>query len=196
MSCVKTSKIKLIIGLGNPGKAYEKTRHNAGEWFVRQLLPEKIVLKPEKKFKGLTAKVELWGNTYYVLIPTTFMNESGESVLAFSKFYKIKPPQILIAHDELSLPIGTVRFKSGGGHAGHNGLRDIITLLGSNEFLRTRIGIGHPGHKDYVTDYVLNRATKGERQLIDESISEAISVLPHVLNGELEKAMTKLHTGI
>jgi len=191
-----SSKIQLIVGLGNPGAEYEKTRHNAGIWFVESLLQQHSTaqLHLEKKFKGWTCKTELFNQTCHILIPTTYMNLSGEAVCAIATFYKIPPEAILIAHDDLDLPVGTIKLKQDGGHGGHNGLRNIMGMLHSKAFVRLRIGIGHPGNQQKVIGHVLNRAQKDEQIEIERSIDQAIDVMPDAINGELEKAMHQLHT--
>lgn len=189
--------IRLIVGLGNPGRNYEKTRHNAGIWFIEKLLNNQISsLKPTKKFHGLFGQVSLWNENYYILLPTTYMNLSGLAVGAAAKFYHLSPTSILIAHDELDLPPGTARFKQDGGHAGHNGLQDIISHLGgSKDFYRLRIGIGRPpaNQQTDVKDYVLNRPSKADKQKIDQAIEKAIDTLPLALSGRWDQAMQKLH---
>lgn len=187
--------IKLIVGLGNPGADYEKTRHNAGAWLVEALASQNnILFKPEPKFKGISACLHHAGHDFRLLIPTTFMNLSGQSVRALADFYKIEPVQILVAHDDLDLPVGIAKIKRGGGHGGHNGLRDIIAHLHTNDFYRLRIGIGHPGQRDLVHDYVLQKPNKSDQQQIDDAITSALIVIPDILNGHVEKAMQKLHT--
>ncbi|MCB1730278.1 MAG: aminoacyl-tRNA hydrolase [Halieaceae bacterium] len=188
--------IKLIAGLGNPGAEYRGTRHNAGADFVEQLARNAgVELRADSKFFGLAGQLTLAGHDLRLLIPSTFMNRSGKAVAAIAGFYKILPEEILIAHDELDLPAGSARFKRGGGHGGHNGLRDIIPALGNNrEFQRLRIGIGHPGHASKVTGYVLGAPGPADRQRIDECIDEAIAALPLLLDGDEVKAMTRLHS--
>jgi peptidyl-tRNA hydrolase, PTH1 family len=188
--------IKLIVGLGNPGSEYRGTRHNAGADFVEQLARQcGAPLQPDSKFYGMTGRVTLSGHDVRLLIPTTFMNRSGQAVAAMATFYKIAPENILIAHDELDIPPGTARFKRGGGHGGHNGLRDIVPALGNNkEFCRLRIGIGHPGHASRVTGYVLGAPSQVDRSRIDACIDEAIASLPLLLEGDDTKAMTRLHS--
>ena len=188
--------IKLIAGLGNPGAEYRGTRHNAGADFVEQLARNAgVELRADSKFFGLAGQLTLAGHDLRLLIPTTFMNRSGKAVAAIAGFYKILPEEILIAHDELDLPAGSARFKRGGGHGGHNGLRDIIPALGNNrEFQRLRIGIGHPGHASKVTGYVLGAPGPTDRQRIDQCIDEAIAALPLLLDGDEVKAMTRLHS--
>ena len=188
--------IDLIVGLGNPGPKYQWTRHNAGADFVRELAHSiGATLSAETKFFGETARISLNGRDIRLLIPSTYMNCSGQSVSAVAKFYQIASQSILVAHDELDHSPGTVRFKIAGGHGGHNGLRDIIKRLGnSKEFARLRIGVGHPGHADQVADYVLKRASKGDQQLIKNSINDALDSLPLATDGQWEQAMNKLHS--
>ncbi len=190
------SAIKLIVGLGNPGTEYRGTRHNAGADFVEELARKcGATLQDEAKFFGLTGRVTLDGHDLRLLVPTTFMNRSGKSVAAVASFYKIAPEEMLIAHDELDIPAGTARFKQGGGHGGHNGLRDIVPALGNNKnFYRLRVGIGHPGHASKVTGYVLGKPGADDRIRIDASIDEAIAALPLLLAGDDTKAMTQLHS--
>ncbi|MEO0436982.1 MAG: aminoacyl-tRNA hydrolase [Pseudomonadota bacterium] len=191
-----TKKIKLIVGLGNPGAQYEGSRHNAGEDFVRELARQcSSSFKAEAKFFGETAEALLVGQKLRLLIPHTFMNLSGKAVAALANFYKIEPPEMLIAHDELDIPPGSSRFKFDGGHGGHNGLRDIVPSLGNRkDFYRLRIGIGHPGSAKLVSNYVLSKASATDRQATDDSIREATRALPLLLDGHLEKAMTQLHS--
>ena len=187
--------IRLIVGLGNPGPKYSETRHNAGFWFVDELAHQcRGRFLPEKKFHGDVARINLEGNDIWLLKPETYMNRSGLAVVSLAAFYKIAPQNILVAHDEIDLKAGTARLKSGGGHGGHNGLRDIIAHLGSREFQRLRIGVDHPGSKDMVVDYVLKRPDAKDRQAIEDSIADALRVMPRVAAGEWEKAMHQLHT--
>lgn len=187
--------IKLIVGLGNPGADYVKTRHNAGFWLVDTLESElNTSLKPEKRFHGDYIKAIANMRDIHLLKPMTFMNNSGQSVSACARYYKIEPEEILVAHDELDLDPGTVKLKKGGGHGGHNGLRDMIAHLGSKEFYRLRLGIGHPGHRDKVVKYVLNNITKEQQELVDLTINESIETLPMLQKGEFDKAMQQLHT--
>ncbi len=189
------SAIQLIVGLGNPGAEYENTRHNVGAWFVKQLAEqENTTLKFESKFHGAVAKVSTFANPCWLLIPSTYMNESGRALAAITRFYKIPPESILVAHDELDFSAGTVRLKNGGGHGGHNGLRDIINHLHSKDFYRMRIGIGHPGHKDRVSPYVLSAPSKNDRELILQSIDEGLRTIADLSAGEFEKAMHYLHS--
>lgn len=191
-----SSRIQLIIGLGNPGAKYEPTRHNAGFWFVDALARQHSAgFKSENKFHGEVCKINLDGNEVWLLKPMTFMNKSGQAVAALANFFKIAPESILVAHDELDLPPGTARLKKGGGHGGHNGLRDTIAQLGNNkDFQRLRIGIGHPGHSSQVTGYVLGKAPADEQRLMEDAISDAIDVMPLAVSGEMQKAMNQLHS--
>jgi PTH1 family peptidyl-tRNA hydrolase len=186
----------MIVGLGNPGPKYQRTRHNAGADFVTELVNSfSATLSAETKFFGETARITINGRDVRLLIPSTYMNRSGQAVSAMAKFYQIEPQHILVAHDELDHSPGSSRLKIGGGHGGHNGLRDIIKSLGNNkEFARLRIGIGHPGHADQVADYVLKKASKTDQQLIDNSISDALKYLPLAVDGQWEQAMNQLHS--
>ncbi|WP_041523669.1 aminoacyl-tRNA hydrolase [Gilvimarinus agarilyticus] len=188
--------VELIVGLGNPGPDYHRTRHNAGADLVSELARQSgTSLSPEKKFYGDTARITLGGRNLHLLIPNTFMNRSGKAIAALAQFYKIAPQAILVAHDELDLAPGVARLKIGGGHGGHNGLRDTVSALGNcKDFARIRIGIGHPGSAAQVTGHVLKRAPQNEQQLIDESIDRAISALPDAVAGQWNKAMHELHT--
>ncbi|UTW03644.1 aminoacyl-tRNA hydrolase [Amphritea atlantica] len=189
-------QIQLIVGLGNPGQKYDQTRHNAGADFVGQLAARHLTqLKPETKFHGLYGKISLNGQPVHLLIPTTFMNLSGQAVASLANFYKIPAEQILVAHDELDLPPGVARFKQGGGHGGHNGLRDIISKLGNNKnFYRLRIGIGHPGSASEVTGFVLKKAPASEFSITEAACDEAMRVLEQAAGGDWHKAMTTLHS--
>ncbi len=188
--------IDLIVGLGNPGPAYETTRHNAGFWLVESCAQRcSGVFKPESRFLGESCKALFDGHQTWLLKPTTYMNRCGQSVSSLSKYYKIPAERVLVVHDELDLPPGVARFKKGGGHGGHNGLRDIIKAFGGNrEFMRLRIGIGHPGQSDQVSDFVLDDPSKRERALIFDALDDALDVLPMVLDGDFEKAMNRLHS--
>jgi len=196
--------IKLIVGLGNPGAEYTATRHNAGFWLVDQLARDAgTTLRDERRFHGFYAKARLFGEEVHLLEPQTFMNRSGQSVVALAHFFKILPDQILVAHDELDLPPGAVKLKLGGGSGGHNGLKDISAHLSSQQYWRLRIGIGHPrdlipeaaraGAKPDVANYVLKPPRKDEQDVIDAAIERALAVMPHVVKGELERAMMQLH---
>ena len=187
--------ISLIVGLGNPGPSYADTRHNAGFRFLDALLRQSGGgLKQESRFAGGVGRIALAGREVWLLAPTTFMNHSGEAVGKFARFYKIPPAEILVAHDDLDLPPGTVRLKLGGGHGGHNGLRDVIPHLGTNEFARLRIGIGHPGSSAQVTPYVLKKAPAAEQSLIDAAIDNAVAHIGDIVGGEFERVMNALHT--
>jgi len=188
--------IRLIVGLGNPGEKYIGTRHNAGGELVRKLAVQLKYneLKTDLKFFSKVSKTSNNNEDLHLLIPNTFMNESGRSVAAYSSFFKINPEEILVAHDDLDIPTGAARFKMGGGHGGHNGLRDIIYSLGNDaKFCRLRIGIGHPGSADKVTSYVLSRPSDQDKRNIDSAINEAVSVIPILLEGNVTLAMSKLH---
>lgn len=187
--------LRLIVGLGNPGPQYEHTRHNAGCWLVDALARHHGgSFRPESKFSGEVCQISVAGHLLWLLKPLTFMNRSGQSVGRLADFYKIPLPAILVVHDDLDLPPGTVRLKRAGGHGGHNGLRDIISHLGGNDFLRLRLGIGHPGISKDVIDYVLCRAPRNEQQLIERAVEDALRELPRLLDGQLEKAMHALHS--
>ncbi len=190
-----SSRIELVVGLGNPGARYQGTRHNAGFWLLDRLAADvRAELRAEAKFRADVCKTPITGHDVWFARPTGFMNCSGEAVGAIARFYKIPVENILIAHDELDLPPGTARLKRGGGHGGHNGLRDIIDHLGGNDFVRLRIGIGHPGSADLVTDYVLGPPSGDDRKGIDDAITAALPVMPLLFGGELQKAMHRLHT--
>jgi PTH1 family peptidyl-tRNA hydrolase len=188
--------VQLIVGLGNPGPEYDQTRHNAGALFVERLAErERVSLSLDKKYFGLTGKFSHQGRDVRLLIPTTYMNRSGQSVAALANFFRIEPAAILVAHDELDMPPGTAKLKLGGGHGGHNGLRDIIAQLGNqNTFYRLRLGIGHPGHSSMVSGFVLSRAPRSEQDLLDSSIDAALGVLPDMLAGDWSRAMHSLHS--
>ena len=189
------SEIRLIVGLGNPGREYEATRHNAGFWWVDEFAREhQCTFKAEGKFHGLAARSQMQGRELFLLKPQTFMNISGRAVGALAQFYKIAPQHILVVHDELDLPPGSAKLKLGGGHGGHNGLKDIIAHLGTRDFWRLRLGIGHPGERADVSDYVLNAPRREERILIDEAMRRAQDVAPLIVEGKLEAAMLKLHS--
>jgi PTH1 family peptidyl-tRNA hydrolase len=190
------SEIKLIVGLGNPGAQYEATRHNAGFWWVDDLA-ERCggAFRAESKFHGLFARVNVHGRELFLLKPQTFMNVSGRAVVAAALFYKILPDEILVAHDELDLPPGSIKLKLGGGHGGHNGLKDIIAHLGTKDFWRLRIGVGHPGERTEVSNYVLNAPRREEADLIALAMARADDVAPLIVDGRMEAAMLKLHSG-
>ena len=189
------SSIKLIVGLANPGAEYAQTRHNAGAWYVDLLARQhNQQLKEESKFFGYTARLSLAGEDVRLLVPTTFMNLSGKAVLAMAQFYRIEPEEILVAHDELDIPPGLAKIKLGGGNGGHNGLKDIQAKLGTPDFYRLRLGIDHPGDRNLVTAYVLNKPSADDRRLIDDSISQSIEGLPLILDGQWEEATRFLHS--
>lgn len=188
------SSIKLLIGLGNPGEKYAATRHNAGFWWIDELAVEsnsKLAL--DAKFFGVAGKLNPSSDTW-LLKPTTFMNASGKAVAALAHYYKIFPEQILIIHDELDLPPNTAKLKKGGGHGGHNGLKDIAAALGTTDFWRLRIGIGHPGDRNEVVTFVLKTPLKDEQTAINQCIDDSMQIVPYLLNGDFEAAMLKLHT--
>jgi peptidyl-tRNA hydrolase, PTH1 family len=187
--------IKLFVGLGNPGAEYEATRHNAGFWLVDALARElKCSLSYDKSYYGLVARASVAGQAVWLLEPQTFMNLSGKSVGALAKYFKIAPEEILVAHDELDVVPGQAKIKLGGSHAGHNGLRDIHAQLGTDQYWRLRIGIGHPGVKSEVIHWVLKKPLAEQRKAIDETVMRSVVALPHFLNGEMEKAMLVVHT--
>ncbi len=185
----------LVVGLGNPGQQYQYNRHNAGVMFLEKLCQAfKGELRAENKFHGKSGRIEIAGKEVRLLFPTTYMNRSGMAVAALSQYYKIPPEQILIAYDELDLPLGTTRLKKGGGAGGHNGVRDILSALGSPEFLRLRFGIAHPGNASKVIDYVLNDFSRDESISIEKEFDKALAVMPLLVKGELNAAMKQLHT--
>lgn len=195
-----TSPIKLIVGLGNPGPQYFDTRHNAGVWFIESLAQQfNIRLQNENRFCGDLAKTKIKGQDLFLLFPTTYMNRSGQSVGAVAKFFKVLPHEILVAHDELDLLPGQLKLKRGGGHAGHNGLRDIQAHLGTNDYWRARIGIGHPrtlGLNQSVSDFVLHRPTQNQEKEIHNTLSILKKHLPLILDGNFSQATTKVHTEV
>ncbi len=185
----------LIIGLGNPGSRYAETRHNAGFWFLDRLAEKTgSSFRMQSKLNCETARGGLDGRDVILARPTTFMNHSGQAVRAVADYYRVRPEQMLVAYDELDLSPGVARLKQGGGHGGHNGLRDIFRHMADRDFLRLRIGIGHPGAKDAVTAYVLSRATAEQERAMRDAISDAVDILPQVLDGDVAGAMKKLHT--
>ena len=187
--------IQLIVGLGNPGSDYEPTRHNAGFWFVDELAQRcQQPFRSEQRFQSEVARCLVDGNECRLQKPMTFMNRSGQAVRSLLQFFKIPLEQVLVVHDELDLSPGIVRFKKGGGHGGHNGLRDLISHLGSKDFYRLRVGIGHPGHRDQVVDYVLKKPSKQDRLQIEEALVDALDVMPDIIQGRFERAMNALHT--
>lgn len=199
MSTNNLNAIKLLVGLGNPGEKYTATRHNAGFWWIDQLAAatnSKLTL--DAKLYGYTGKLNraslIAGDDAWLLKPTTFMNASGKAVAALANYYKILPGQILVIHDELDLPPGTVKLKKGGGHGGHNGLKDISAALGTPDFWRLRLGIGHPGERSEVINFVLKAPSKDEQNLINHCIDDSMLVVNQLLSGDFEVAMLKLHT--
>lgn len=190
------SEIKLIVGLGNPGEKYADTRHNAGEWLIERLARRfNVSLNPESKFFGKTARTLVNGKEVRLLVPTTFMNLSGKAVGALASFYRIKPEEILVIHDELDLPPGTAKLKQGGGHGGHNGLKDIVAQLGNkNNFYRLRIGIGHPGHRDLVAGYVLNKPSPADRNALEKVLDEATDCVEMIFRDGMIKATNRLNS--
>lgn len=188
--------MKVIVGLGNPGSGYEQTRHNAGFWFVDALASQHDArFRHEKRFHGDLASVEWRGEKIYLLKPTTYMNRSGVAVASLCRFYDIAIEDVLVAHDELDLGVGALRVKCGGGHGGHNGLRDIITACGNNaNFMRLRIGVGHPGNSKQVVGYVLHKPAADERQEIEAAIAAAVEAMPELHAGELQQVQQKLHS--
>ena len=189
------STIQLIAGLGNPGAKYEDTRHNVGFWFVDELARSKgCSLRHESKFQGEVGKVSINGHTVWLIKPMTYMNLSGQAVSALAKYYKLSVDNLLVVHDELDLEPGTVRLKQGGGHGGHNGLRDLISHFSSKEFYRLRIGIGHPGSAAEVSNYVLSNPSSSDKQLLEDAVVNCMPVLPQIVQGEMQKAMNHLHS--
>ena len=187
--------MKLIVGLGNPSKEYEQTRHNAGFWFIDELAWQwKVSLKEDKKYFGEVARVSRAEGDVWLLKPLTFMNLSGKAVGALAQFYKIKPEEILVVHDELDIPCGRIRLKRGGGNGGHNGLKDIQAKLGTADFYRLRLGIDHPGDKALVSAYVLNKPSAEDKQKIDEAIGKSLQGLSLIMEGKWEEATRFLHS--
>lgn len=185
----------LLVGLGNPGSRYERTRHNAGFWFLDAAARGlNLHFRYEKRFHGYVAEGDWNGDRLRLLKPDTYMNRSGQAVSALAGFFKVPLGRMLVAYDEIDLPPGSVRLKTGGGHGGHNGLRDVIAHAGTPDFSRLRIGVGHPGLSDQVVDYVLNRPGKAEQAEIDAAIDRVCEVLPTILDGDLGRAMQTLHT--
>ncbi len=186
--------VRLIAGLGNPGPRYQDTRHNAGFWWLDRLAKDKgVTFRNESRFHGEVCRLLDGSGDCWLLKPTTFMNHSGQALTALAHFYKIPPAEILVIHDELDLLPGCARLKQGGGHGGHNGLRSIVAHLGA-DFQRLRLGIGHPGQANQVVDYVLDRPSQGDEALISQAIDASLQVFPLVRQGELQKAMNRLHS--
>lgn len=187
--------IRLIVGLGNPGREYATTRHNAGFWWLDEFAQQhSATYKADSKFHGLVAKIQMQSHELWLLKPQTFMNVSGRSVCALAQFYKILPAEILVVHDELDMPPGSIKLKLGGGHGGHNGLKDIIAHLGTKDFWRLRVGIGHPGDRAEVVSFVLNTPRKEEQMLISDAMQRGYQVSSHIVEGKQEIAMLKLHS--
>jgi len=193
---MSTDTLKLIVGLGNPGPQYRFNRHNVGVWFLDEICRRYHgELRPEARFHGNVARVTIEGHDVRLLFPTTFMNRSGLSVASLCHYFDIEPQQMLVAYDEIDFPVGTTRLKSGGGHGGHNGMRDIISALGgANDFKRLRIGVGHPGDKSKVANYVLSDPGKDDTIQIEHDIDQALKVLPQLVNGQWNQAMQTLHS--
>ena len=187
--------IKLFVGLGNPGAEYEATRHNAGFWWIQALSQDlKAPMVFDKSYFGQVARTSVNGQAVWLLAPQTFMNLSGKSVSALARFFKIKPEEVLVAHDELDIAPGQVKLKFGGGHAGHNGLRDIHAQLATGDYWRLRLGVGHPGNKDEVVDWVLRKPMAEHRAAIGDCIARSLKGIPALLAGDMDKATTMIHT--
>lgn len=189
--------IKLFVGLGNPGPEYEGTRHNVGFWWIDALARElKVHLSPERGYFGLVARTSVQGHSVWLLQPQTFMNASGKSVAALARFYKIKPEEILVVHDELDFSPGQIKLKHGGSHGGHNGLRDIHAQLGASDYWRLRLGIGHPGIKAEVIHWVLGRPAPADRHLIETAMNHGLASLPELIAGAMDKATQHINTPV
>jgi PTH1 family peptidyl-tRNA hydrolase len=187
--------IKLFVGLGNPGPEYEHTRHNAGFWWLDAMARElKVSLAMDRSYYGLVARTTVQGETVWLLAPQTFMNLSGKSVGALARFFKIAPADILVAHDEMDIAPGEAKLKLGGSHAGHNGLRDIHAQLGTDQYWRLRLGVGHPGDKAEVVSWVLKNPALDHRIAIDQTIDRCVKALPHFISGDMNKATMQIHT--
>ena len=192
-----TTAIRLFVGLGNPGPEYEATRHNAGFWWIDALAAAwDARLLPERAYQGLVARVNKPGGPVWLLEPMTFMNRSGVSVAQLSRFFKIEPQQILVVHDELDIQPGQAKLKFGGSAAGHNGLKDIHGMLGTQDFWRLRLGIGHPGVKAEVVNYVLKKPSAEHRDAIDKASEQSLKAVDHLLAGEMDKALAVVHAGV
>jgi len=190
-----TANLRLIVGLGNPGADYVDTRHNAGFWLIDEIAAQQsLSFRFEKRFNADECKFKAHGHDVFLLKPQTFMNRSGQAVAALARYYKIAPEEILVIHDELDLSPGTNRIKQAGGHGGHNGLRDIVNHLGSKEFFRIRVGIGHPGDSKQVVNYVLHRPSVADLTAIEDANRDTLAVMPQLLEGRIDKAMQALHT--
>jgi PTH1 family peptidyl-tRNA hydrolase len=195
MSRPEAPPVELIVGLGNPGRPYADTRHNVGVWYLEALARALgVTLTEDKKAFGWTGHTTWRGRKIRLLIPTTYMNRSGQATSAVANFFKIPPEAMLVAHDDLDLPPGTARLKQGGGHGGHNGLRDIISRHGNRrDFLRLRLGVGHPGNSDQVTPWVLNKPSRDDRRAMDDAIDESVRQRVYLFDGDLQRAMTELN---
>lgn len=192
--CVVSQVFKLIVGLGNPGRDYAGHRHNIGFWYVEQLAyTHKAHWRTEGKFAAELARIEVAGQTVWLLKPQTYMNRSGQAVCRFAHYHQLPPEAMLVAHDDLDLPSGTARLKQGGGHGGHNGLRDLLACLPTPAFYRLRLGIGHPGHKDRVVGYVLGVPPAAEQAQMDAALQRAVELLPTLLAGRWQQAVNQLH---
>jgi len=190
-----TANLRLIVGLGNPGADYVDTRHNAGFWLIDEIAAQQgLSFRFEKRFNADECKFKAHGHDVFLLKPQTFMNRSGQAVAALARYYKIAPGEILVIHDELDLSPGTNRIKQAGGHGGHNGLRDIVNHLGSREFFRIRVGIGHPGDSKQVINYVLHKPSVSDLTAIENASRDTLAVIPQLLEGRIDKAMQALHT--
>ncbi len=190
-----TANLRLIVGLGNPGADYVDTRHNAGFWLIDEIAAQQsLSFRFEKRFNADECKFKAHARDVFLLKPQTFMNRSGQAVAALARYYKIAPGEILVIHDELDLSPGTNRIKQAGGHGGHNGLRDIVNHLGSREFFRIRVGIGHPGDSKQVVNYVLHRPSVADLTAIEDANRDTLAVMPQLLEGRIDKAMQALHT--
>ncbi len=191
-----TAGIGLIVGLGNPGPEYESTRHNVGFWLVDRLASEQgAQFRQESKLLGMACRISLTGTEVRLFKPMTFMNRSGQAVSSVCRYFQLAPEALIVVHDDLDLPPGQLRLKWGGGHAGHNGLRDIIAALGTADFWRIRIGIGHPGERDRVIDYVLSRPTRADEDALRKAVDEGVAALPELARGGFQQAMNRLHSG-
>ena len=189
-------QISLIVGLGNPGTGHAGTRHNAGYWFLEELARRyPLDFRLEARFKGELAQLQMGGRKLRLLRPNTFMNLSGGSVAPLARYFDVAPEQILVVHDDLDLPPGVARIKNGGGHGGHNGLRSLFSDLGSREFMRLRLGIGHPGNSDEVTDYVLRIPSAQDRELILDAVQRSAGMFEDMVAGDWERVMNELHKG-
>ncbi len=187
--------IKLIVGLGNPGNTYQETRHNVGAWLVNLLAKNySATFTASAKMRCEHCVITIESTDCKLMLPTTFMNESGSALYLFSNFYRIETHEILVVHDDLDLDIGTIKLKTGGGHGGHNGLRDIINKLGSNDFHRLRIGIGHPGHKELVSNYVLTKPNSNDTISLNQAIEQTVKGLPLLFSANIAKAMNSLNS--